>query len=158
MDETVIFAKLKSQHYSGLIFAFVFCGVGVAFAIFARNPILRFGGAFVACGFGYFFLRNLWEGVPKAATAILNAEGVIMRDGLIPWSEVAEAWFQPAGAVMMLCLKFRDPDKFFPSRSRAVDRFNDAFTFGDVQLPVQWSGRSPEHIRDFLRRFTKFRG
>lgn len=156
MDDKIIFAKLKSEHYAGLVFAFVFAGIGSAFAIFSNNLFFKVAGAFVACGFAYFFVRNAWSGVPREADGILSADGVLIRQGLIPWQEIAHCSIRPAGAVLMLCVELRDPQKFFPPHS-VYDRFNRALRFGQLQFPVKWSGRSPEDLRSFVSQFTEFR-
>ena len=158
MEDKIIFAKLKHEHYAGLVFAFVFSGIGLAFAIFSHNPVFRVAGAFVACGFAFFFLLNAWSGVPRAADGVVSTEGVLIGQGLIPWQEISHCSIRPVGGVLMLCVELRDPQKFFPSRGFGInERFNRAFRFGQLQFPVKWSGRSPEEVRAFVGQFTEFR-
>jgi hypothetical protein len=148
--EEIVFMQSRSDYFSGIALAAGLSGVGVAFIAFARNPALRAGGVIVAVGFSYFLLRKIFDGVPKAPEAVITAYGLSIAEVAVPWDAIARYWFQAAGAIPMMCLELKSPEKFLPPQRPMLKSFNQTFKFGHIQFVIARSGCTPAQIRAFI--------
>lgn len=158
--ETLVISNSRWRYVLFLFVSVGFVATGVflvktadtTFETWAGWPAIIFFGAAIP-----LFVWQIIDRRPRLTIDDLGINDRTMGVGLIPWSEITDAYVRSIGGNNFICLVVRDPEMWvakFSAAKRAMIKTNKALGFTELNVNLSGTGAQPQEVHELILKLS----
>jgi hypothetical protein len=158
--ETLVISNSRWRYVLLLLVCLGFVATGVflvkkattTFEAWAGWPSIIFFGAAIP-----LFIWQIFDRRPRLTINELGINDRTMGVGLIPWSEITDAYIKSIRGNNFICLVARNPEMWtskFSAAKKAMIKTNKALGFSELNVNLSGTSARPEEIHELILKLS----